>query len=141
MDIVDRGAGDPLIVVPGIQGRWEYCAQAIDALASHARVITFSLDAAPAADIDAYANRLGAVMDACGLERATICGISFGGLVALRFAAGQPARTSALVLASTPGPQWHLRPRHDIYVRWPRVFGPIFAIESPFRLRRELRMA
>ena len=60
---------------------------------------------------------------------------------ALRFAARHPERVSALVLASTPGPGWHLRPRHDLYARWPRVFGPLFIAETPFRARPELRAA
>ena len=42
-DIVERGAGPPLVVIPGIQGRWEYATATVDALARHFKVITFSL--------------------------------------------------------------------------------------------------
>jgi pimeloyl-ACP methyl ester carboxylesterase len=45
---------------------------------------------------------------------------------------------SALVLVSTPGPQWRLRPRHRFYAALPWLFGPLFLIESPFRLRKEV---
>ena len=31
--MTDRGAGPPLVLVPGIQGRWEWMAPAVDALA------------------------------------------------------------------------------------------------------------
>jgi 3-oxoadipate enol-lactonase len=71
------------------------------------------------------------------LERAVICGISLGGLVALRFAATYPQRTAALVLVSAPGPGATLRPHHRFYTRWPWVSGPLFVLETPFRLWRE----
>jgi pimeloyl-ACP methyl ester carboxylesterase len=45
------------------------------------------------------------------------------------------------VLVSTPGPQWHLRPRHHFYARLPWLFGPLFLAESPFRLRKEMAAA
>jgi pimeloyl-ACP methyl ester carboxylesterase len=75
------------------------------------------------------------------IDRAIICGVSFGGVVALRFAAGHPARALALVLASTPAPGWHLKRRHDFYARLPRLFGPLFLVESPWRMRDELAAA
>ena len=43
MQIVERGHGEPLVFIPGIQGRWEYQRAAIDALAVSFRVLTFSL--------------------------------------------------------------------------------------------------
>jgi pimeloyl-ACP methyl ester carboxylesterase len=80
-------------------------------------------------------------LDRLQLPAAHIVGVSFGGLVALRFAVVQQPRTKTLVMISAPGPQWHLRPRHDMYARMPWVFGPVFLIESPFRLRHEVRTA
>ena len=82
-----------------------------------------------------------AALDQRGVERAIVCGISFGGLVALRFAAAHPDRTRGLVLASTPGPGWHLRRRHEIYARLPYLLGPLFLAETPWRLRREMAAA
>jgi pimeloyl-ACP methyl ester carboxylesterase len=67
--------------------------------------------------------------------------VSFGGVVAFRFAAAFPERTAALILASTPAPMWHLRRRHEIYTRVPWIFGPIFLAESPWRLRAEIATA
>ena len=49
-----------------------------------------------------------------------------------------PEGTRALVLASTPGPGWRLSARHDVYARWPLIFGPLFVVETPWRLRAEL---
>lgn len=137
----------PLIVIPGVQGRWEYSRGLVDALARTHRVITFSLcderlaDASDACGFDVFARQVELAMDRLHIERAPIIGVSFGGLVALRFAATRISRTSALVIVSAPGPQWHLRPRHDMYARLPWVFGPLFLAESPFRLRHEVRTA
>jgi pimeloyl-ACP methyl ester carboxylesterase len=129
----------PLILVPGIQGRWEYMRPAVDALSKHFRVMTFSLGNAPT--LDAYVDQVVGTMDAEHVERAVILGVSFGGLVALRFAATCPERTDSLVLASTPAPGWRLRPRHLLYSRLPRIFGPLFLMESPWRLRMEFNAA
>ena len=138
----------PLVLVPGIQGRPEYHGPAIDALADRFHVMTLPLCGEPSAavpdassDLDAYADLIEAALDAHGCDRAVICGVSFGGIVALRFAARRPHRTEMLVLASVPGPGWHLRGRHEFYARWPRLFGALFLAESPFRLRREIAAA
>jgi 3-oxoadipate enol-lactonase len=139
--IVDRGDGPPLVVVPGIQGRWEYIAPTVEALSAHFRVLTFPLDLGKPrgpAGVDAEVETLDAIFRACRLERAIICGISYGGAVASCFAAQHPSRTAALIVASAPGAGWHLRPRHAVYARWPLIFGPLFLLETPFRLRPEL---
>src|SRR6185436_20444642 len=90
---------------------------------------------------DSYAAQVRDALDQRGLDRAIVCGLSFGGLVALRFAAEYPERTTHLVLISTPGPTWRLRKRHEVYARLPYLFGPLFLAEAPWRLRRELAAA
>jgi 3-oxoadipate enol-lactonase len=145
MNLFDRGSGTPLVLVPGIQGRWEYMRPAVDTLARSFRVITFALSGEPAArhafdpslGLDNYVAQLAAALDQVRLDRAVICGVSFGGLVALRFAAEHAERTEALVLASTPAPLFRLRKRHEIYTRLPWILGPLFFAETPVRLRRE----
>jgi pimeloyl-ACP methyl ester carboxylesterase len=157
MQIIDRGSGPALVLIPGLQGRWEYLRPAVDALSASFRVLTFSLDgdkvrlkpdttygpAKPdaAVGLDRYAEHVATVMTGAGVERATICGVSFGGLVAVRFAAQNPARCDALILASTPRPALRLRPRHRMYVRAPWIFGPLFLAETPWRLLPEIRSA
>jgi len=54
-----------------------------------------------AADIDTLADDLAAVMAACGLGCAVLCGISAGGLVAQRLAARRPDAAAARCLAAT----------------------------------------
>jgi pimeloyl-ACP methyl ester carboxylesterase len=149
MQIVEQGHGAPLILIPGIQGRWEYTRPAVEALAEHFRVITFSLCGEPSsglpfsadAGLDQFADQVRQVLDTCEVNRAVICGVSFGGLVALRFSALYPERTAALIMASTPGPDWHLKPRHEMYTRIPWLFGPVFIAEAPARMRREIAVA
>ena len=135
MNIIDRGSGPPLVIIPGLQGRWEYLRPAVDALSSCFRVVTFSLDGD---DLDGYAEQVAMALTEKGIERAAICGVSFGGLIAVRFAAHYPTRCSSLVLASTPQPALRLRRRHQIYLRAPWIFGPVFLAESPWRLRPEI---
>ncbi len=139
MDDPNQSDDQPtLLLVPGIQGRWEYMRRTVDALGAFFRVVTFSVRSG---DIDGAAAEAGRALDAAGVDRAVICGVSFGGIVALRFAGSQPERTAALVLASTPGPDWHLVPRHERYARHPWLFAPLFAAETPLRLREEVRSA
>ena len=149
MQIVERGIGEPLVLIPGIQGRWEYQAPAVTALARRFRVITFPLADEPSADcafdrgspFDAYVAQVQSAMDQAGVETAIVCGVSFGGLIALRAASALAPRVSRLVLVSTPGPHWQLRPRHTVYARFPRLFGPLFLVETAWRLRQELSPA
>jgi pimeloyl-ACP methyl ester carboxylesterase len=108
-----------------------------DALSPRFRVLPFSLRN-DARSLDDYVAQVTDTLDRNGVDRAVITGVSFGGLVALRFAALHPNRTRALVLASTPTSRLNLRRRHQLYVRLPWVLGPLFLIETPWRLRAEL---
>jgi pimeloyl-ACP methyl ester carboxylesterase len=149
MKISIHGLGAPLVLVPGIQGRWEYMRPAIDALSQSFRVITFPLCGErvsgrmfdPARGLDNFVDQIDEVLDECGISTAPICGVSFGGLVALRYAARRPERSSALILTSAPGPHFHLRKRHQVYLKAPRLFGPVFLAEIPRRVRREVARA
>ena len=104
MNIVDVGNGAPLVLIPGIQGRWEWMRPAVDVLAKHCRVITFSLADEPtsgarfdeSSGIWGYVQQVDDVMDAAGVRAATICGVSFGGLIASSFAARHAAKVSGL---------------------------------------------
>ena len=147
--VFERGAGTPLVFIPGLQGRWEYTRATVEALARHFRVLTFSLADEPASGFEfdesrafeSYADHVRTVMDAAGVDRAIVCGLSFGGLVALNLASRHPNRVEALVLTSTPGPGFSLRPRHEMYARLPWLFGPVFLVEAPFRAGPEIRRA
>ena len=147
MNIVDRGHGPPLVLVPSLHGRWEYLRPAVDALAESFRVVSFALVGEPRAGLrpprglDDFADQIERTMDDCGIGTAVICGVSFGGLAALRFVARRPERASALILVSTPGPTWQMKPRHGLYARWPWIFAPLFIAETPWRLWPEIAAA
>ena len=149
MQIICRGQGVPLVLVPGIQGRWEYMRPAIDALSRSFRVITFSLcgerDSGRRFDasrgLDNFVDQIDDVLEECGLAAAAVCGVSFGGLVALHYAAARPERAAALVLTSAPGPDFRLRKRHQFYLKAPRLFGAVFLAELPRRMHREVALA
>lgn len=129
-------AATPLVMIPGIQGRWEYMRPAVDALSREFRVLAFSLGGAHA--LDDYVAQVARTLDDNDVDRAVVCGVSFGGLIAVRFAAVHPERTSALVLTSTPAPRLRLRRRHQLYAQLPWIFGPLFCAEAPWRLREEI---
>ncbi len=145
----DRGSGPPIVVVPGLQGRWEWTRPALLELSKRCRAIGYSLcgdfgsgmKVDPRLGMDNYVIQLDAVLDRAGLERAAICGVSFGGLVALRYAATRPARVSALILASAPGPRWTPSARQARWLSRPWLSAPAFALSAPFRLWAEISAA
>jgi pimeloyl-ACP methyl ester carboxylesterase len=107
-------------------------------MARRCRVITFSLADEPtcggtfdAADgFECYVRQIGRVLDAAGLARATICGVSYGGLIAATFAARHPDRVAALVLASALPPAWTPDARAQFFLRAPWLLSPLFCLGS-----------
>ena len=138
MEIIDRGKGTPIVLVPGIQGRWEWMKPAVDALATRARVITFSLADEPtcrgtfdaANGFSCYVEQVTQALDQAGIERAVIGGVSYGGPIAAAFAAHHSDRTSALVLVSALPPTWTPDARANLFLRAPRVLSPLFFIAT-----------
>ena len=59
-----------------------------------------------------------------GLARVAVCGVSFGGLIALRYAAARPDQVSALIIVSAPGPSWRPDARVARYVHHPVLLAP-----------------
>lgn len=149
MNVFDEGNGPPVVVVPGLHGRWEWAKPALRELARKCRSVSYSLCGDigsrwrldPALGFDNYVRQLEAVLDRARLERAAICGVSFGGYVALRYASRFPDRVSALVLASVPGPQWHPNPQQSRWLDRPWWSAPAFVLSSPMRLWPEVTAA
>ena len=145
MTIIDRGSGVPVVLVPGIQGRWEWMRPAVDALSRRCRVITFSLaDEATsgacfeeASGFDCYVRQIKDALDTAGVQSAIVCGISYGGLIAASFAARHPERTRGVVVVSAIPPSWTPDRRVKFLMRAPRLLSPVFCIGS-VRLFREM---
>lgn len=147
--MIDQGSGFPIVMIPGIQGRWEWQRPAFDALARRTRAIAYSLCGEPGSrcplsltgGFDAHVAQLDAVVGECGAERVALCGVSYGGWVAVRYAARRPERVAALVLVSAPGPRFRPDTRQQYSVRAPRLMLPVFAVSSRRRLRPEVLAA
>jgi pimeloyl-ACP methyl ester carboxylesterase len=136
------------VIVPGIQGRWEWLRPAVDALARGCRVITFSLADEPssrgrfdeARGFSSYIEQVEEAMDTAGIRRAVICGVSYGGLIAAAFAARHADRVCGLVLVSAIPPSWRPDARIRFYLRAPVLLSPLFCLAS-VRLYREIAAA
>jgi pimeloyl-ACP methyl ester carboxylesterase len=100
-----------LVMIPGfisnIEHYWDWpdAARSLNHLGSRARVILFDKRGTGLSDrlgqlpnLDQRMDDTRAVMDAAGVERAAVMGVSEGGSLAVLFAAAQPERCSALVL-------------------------------------------
>ena len=148
--IYDRGSGlPPLILVPGIQGRWEYMRPPLTALSRTHRTISYSLSGDFGSGhrlvyelgFDAYLHQLDEIFERTGVERAALGGISYGGFIALRYAASRPERVSHLILTSAPDPSWTPNPRQHAYVHKPWLSAPAFVATAPRRLWPEVAAA
>jgi pimeloyl-ACP methyl ester carboxylesterase len=121
---------------------------AIDALAQRCRVITFSLADEPSygATFDEsrgfwrYVDQVSRALDIASVQRACICGVSYGGLIAAAFAAQHPDRSDSLVLVSALPPTWTPNQRVRFYLQAPRLLTPLFLLAS-LRMYREIAAA
>lgn len=106
VEVVEVGHGEPIVLVPGLAGGWKLLTPLARALARRHRVILFgysdehdALSARRANHVGDYARDLGHLVADLGLERPTIFGVSFGGAVALEYAATEPSRVGRLVVS------------------------------------------
>lgn len=130
----------PIILLPGIQGHWEWMRPAVDALRQTREVRTFSLnDENGTGDPFAqWVELIDRAIDDMGVTQAAIVGVSFGGLVAMHYAATRPERTAALVLVSSPSPRMRLAPAEAMLVRRPIMLLPGFPLFAARALQRLL---
>ena len=146
--MVIAGQGSTLLVIPGIQGRWEWARPAIKELARRHRVVSYSLsgerNTVPPVAARSFDDLVRQAINA--LNRATdgpavVCGVSYGGLIAVRLAARHPERVRGLVLASPLNADFAPDDRMRRWVAHPRLMAPGFLAGSPRRIVPELRAA
>jgi pimeloyl-ACP methyl ester carboxylesterase len=97
-----RGAGDAIVLVPGMNGSGELFYRQVPLLERSYRVATYSLRD-DADQFETLVEDLAGVVDRTASPdgRAVIVGESFGGAVALTFALKHPQRVSALVILNS----------------------------------------
>jgi pimeloyl-ACP methyl ester carboxylesterase len=144
--MIDRGTGIPIVLIPGIQGRWEWMRPAVAALAKHHRVISFSLcdertspfPCDPAKAFENYIAQVEMALDRAKVDRAVIAGVSYGGLIASEFSARHSDRVSALVLVNALHASWQPNPLQQRYIDSPLRSVPMFLKGAAERARAEL---
>lgn len=103
-EYLERGSGQPVVLIPGLEGAREFWRFQMEPLGARYRVLATSLlrrrldRQSRVAD---YADGVLRLLDRLGLERAAVVGESFGGLVAQELAIAHPGRVAALVLCNT----------------------------------------
>lgn len=96
-----EGAGDPIVLVPGLDGTGLLFYRQVPLLARRHRVVTFRLRDA-AESMDRLVADLSAVLDrTAGNRPVTLVGESFGGALSLAFTLSQPARVGRLVIVNS----------------------------------------
>jgi pimeloyl-ACP methyl ester carboxylesterase len=104
----EQGSGPPLVLIMGLGYTSEMWHRVLPAVAREYRTILFDNRGVGRSDVPAQGYAIGdmaadtaAVMDAAGVERAHVLGISMGGLIAQEFALRYPERVRSLILGCT----------------------------------------
>lgn len=102
-----RGEGPPVVLIGGLGSDVSFLRPLLPRLAESFRVLTFDNRGAGRSDkpaapysIEQMAEDTVQLVDAVGIERAALVGISMGGSIALALALARPERVSALLLVS-----------------------------------------
>jgi pimeloyl-ACP methyl ester carboxylesterase len=140
------GSGPPLVMIPGVDGHCTWLQPVLDELSRHFTVITFSLwgerDSGHRFDesrgFEPYLAQVDEALRQAGVERVMLCGVSYGGWVALSYAARHPGRVDALVLVSTPPPAFQPNTRQQRYLGSPILSAPVFVLTAPGRIAPEI---
>lgn len=139
----DEGSGRPLVLLPGLGGDGSMFGPQVEAFRSSTRVVRPDLRgngrsgplAGPIGSvIDRQCDDLAALMDHLGLGRAVVVGVSYGGAVALRFAARHPDRLAGLVAVDTFAELRVTRPMEALL-----LLGSYLTLPAPFLPRPALR--
>ena len=107
------GDGPPLVLIPGLAGGFELLGPLARILASRFRVISYQLRGEDDCfalrrrfDLGDLVDDLAEFVDWHGLERPSLFGVSFGGTLALEFAARHAGRLRALAVQGV-GARFH----------------------------------
>ena len=119
----EAGEGSPIVFVHEFGGTYKSWEPQLRAFARRHRCIAFAARGYPPSDVpddvDAYSQALAvqdiaAVMDAAGVDRAHVVGLSMGGFAALHFGLDFPGRARSLVVA---GAGYGAEKQYEAYFR------------------------
>ncbi|MCC6849698.1 MAG: alpha/beta fold hydrolase [Deltaproteobacteria bacterium] len=128
--VEEVGSGSPLLLIMGLGASLETWIAQRDAFARHHRVIMFDNRGAGESDCppppwtvpDMAADAVG-VLDALGIERAHVLGVSMGGMIAQELAIGWPERVDRMVVALSFARPDPVRRAFLLFRRWARLQG------------------
>ena len=131
------GEGPPLLLVMGLGASLETWVAQRDAFAARHRLILFDNRGAgesavpppPWTVVDMAADAVG-VLDALGIARAHVLGVSMGGMIAQEMAIRWPDRVDRLVVALSFGRPDPIRRAFLLFRRWARLQGADLVQES-----------
>lgn len=102
------GKGEPIVLCPGLAGLGSFWSKQVPALSARYQVITYDHRGCGGSDpelgevsVETMAADLLGLLDALGIERATLVGHSTGGAIGQYLAAHHPDRIARLVLSCT----------------------------------------
>lgn len=105
VEVCEIGSGSPVVLVPGLAGGFELVGPLAQALAAEHKVFTYQLRGENDCfvlrhpfDLDDLVDDLAELLDALCLETPTIMGLSFGGIIALKYAIRYPHRLDRLIV-------------------------------------------
>ncbi len=109
IDIAEVGDGDrlPILFLHGVGSNKDVWARQLAHFGEYRRAVALSYpgygdsEFVPDATRDDYAAAVVAAMDALDIDRAHICGLSLGGVVAIALHSAAPDRCASLILADT----------------------------------------
>jgi pimeloyl-ACP methyl ester carboxylesterase len=128
--VEEIGAGPPLLCIMGLGASLETWIAQREAFAAHHRVIVFDNRGAGESECppppwtvpDMAADAIG-VLDALGIPRAHVLGVSMGGMIAQEMAIGWPERVDRMVVAVSFARPDPVRRAFLLFRRWARLQG------------------
>ncbi|HZZ80244.1 MAG TPA: alpha/beta hydrolase [Gemmataceae bacterium] len=104
-ELCETGSGSPIVLIPGLAGGFELLGPLTQVLAGYHRVIRYQLRGENDCfvlrhpfDLDNLVDDLAELLDSLRLENPTIMGLSFGAVIAMKFAIRYPHRLDRLIV-------------------------------------------
>jgi pimeloyl-ACP methyl ester carboxylesterase len=107
-ELYESGSGSPIVLIPGLAGGYELLGPLAKSLAQSQHVYSYQLRGESDCfvlrhpfDLDDLVEDLAELLDQLKLESPTIMGLSFGSVIAMKFAIRYPYRLNRLIVQGT----------------------------------------